>query len=68
MKYKRENLTSQVINGDTIVVAGGWGSGKSMDYIEVFKVEGKELRAIPEEEHGLSLSCIRNRPCSVSII
>ncbi len=27
MQYKRENLTSQVLNGDTIVVAGGWSSG-----------------------------------------
>ena len=41
MKHKRENLTSQVINGDTIVVAGGWGAGKSMDYVEVFKFDEK---------------------------
>jgi hypothetical protein len=30
MEYKRENHTSQVLNGDTIVIAGGWSSGRSM--------------------------------------
>jgi len=30
LRFKRENHTSQVLNGDTVVVAGGWSDGKSM--------------------------------------
>jgi hypothetical protein len=48
-------------------VAGGWGAGKSMDYVEVFKFDEKTNQLLTIEDHGLSLSCIRNRPCSVCI-
>ncbi len=37
LKYKRENHTSQLINGDTIVIAGGWNGNQSMDSIEIFQ-------------------------------
>jgi N-acetylneuraminic acid mutarotase len=30
LRFKRENQTSQVLNGETLVVAGGWSDGKSM--------------------------------------
>lgn len=31
LKHARENHTCEVLNGDTVVIAGGWSNGKSMD-------------------------------------
>lgn len=39
LKYKRENHTSQLIDNDTIIVAGGWNGHETISSIEILKYE-----------------------------
>ncbi|CDW79805.1 kelch-like protein 12-like [Stylonychia lemnae] len=70
LKYKRENSTSQILNGNTIIVAGGWNGNSSMDSMEVFKYDFDKKTLSREDnidENLVKLQSIRNRPCSVAL-
>ena len=38
---KRENHTSQVIDGDKVVIAGGWNGNQSLKSCEIFQYDQK---------------------------
>ena len=67
LKFKRENHTTQILNGDSIVVAGGWDGNKSMDKIEIFKYDKEKQTLKRDDDVNLTLEFVRNKPCSIAL-
>ncbi|TNV76677.1 hypothetical protein FGO68_gene13734 [Halteria grandinella] len=68
LAVKRENCTAQMLNGEYIVVAGGWGGGKAISQIEVFRYDKETKTLTRDDSMGEELLFPRNRPCSIGLI